>query len=117
MICHTIVPSNTPLHRTVLRLEEVSLAVDFEYEKTTDVHQAMAKLTDFEQKVVTAIVHGNESLESLSLEAGVPKTSLWRTWLAAKAKLQGYLHEYAQKACPKQANDKFCQSLDSAPSA
>lgn len=115
--CHTILPSNAPIRRNILRMDEVSLAVEFDYAKQIDIQKALAQLTEREQTVVKAVVMGEESLASLSELTGISSPTLWRSWLVAKEKLQGFLREYAEGSCPKRPLDRIQRALNPAPVA
>lgn len=115
-MCHTILPSERRLQRKVYSVSKESLTVEFDFNTSLDVQKAVARLTPYEQRLVRAIGLGNDSLESFAFDNQVSKTSLVRTWVLAKTKLQDYLKEYSPKtkhrspesfrkaiyACPKQ---------------
>lgn len=111
LMCHTIVPAHMSLHRRQMYLEELSLAISFDFNTPIDVGRAIEQLTPREQLVVKAIGLGNESLESLAALSGTGATSLWRTWLTAKAKLQESLKEYADKPLSKRGEKAFSHAL------
>ena len=110
-MCHTIIPANMRKQKTGYTLTQESLSVEFDFNTPLDVHNAVAKLTPFEQKVVKAGGLGNESLESFALDNHVSKSSLVRTWVIAKAKLQRYLREYAPHRLSKQPAQAFQEAL------
>lgn len=112
-MCHTIVPSHRRVQRDVVFMTEESLAVEFDFNTKIDVQNAIARLTPFEQRVVRAVGLGNESLESFALDLAVNKTYLVRTWLKAKAKLQGYLIEYAPNRLSKRGESAFRKAVQS----
>lgn len=110
-LCYTIVPSHMTLHRKQMYLEELSLAVSFDFNTPIDVQRAIAKLSPREQMVVKAIGLGNESLESLSEITKQNGQTLWRAWLSAKEKLQESLKEYAEKPLSKRGEKAFSHAL------
>ncbi len=112
--CHTILPSSAHVRRTVLRMDEVSLAVDFQYDRKLDVAKAIARLSEREQTVVKACAMGQESLASLSQITGLSGPTLWRAWCDAKAKLQYFLSEYASEHVSKHTPVQFQRALDAA---
>jgi len=112
-MCHTILPSHIRIQKSNIGYSEESLSVEFDFNTTLDVAKAVARLTPFEQRVVKAVGLGNESLESFALDINVSKTSLVRTWVEAKVKLQWYLREYAPKRVSKKDKSAFREALQS----
>jgi len=112
-MCGTIVPSHYRNAANVIRMTEASLAVVFEYDTHLDVRNAVAQLTPYEQMVVKAIGMGNETLDSLALSSNINRMALSRTWLKAKEKLQGLLHEYGQDSVSKHSKIEFQRVLES----
>ena len=59
-----------------------------------DVQKALLLLTDFERKVVEAIVNGTESLDGIANVEGMGERDLYKVYAGAKAKLRSALVEY-----------------------
>ena len=110
-MCKTIVPSYVRIHRGVYSMSKESLAVEFDFDKQIDVHNAIARLTPFEQKVVKWIGMGNETLESFGELTGNKRMTIWRTWCEAKEKLQRYLHEYSTGSLSTRTPEQFHKAI------
>jgi len=110
-MCHTIVPSHIRTQRNTIVMTEESLACQFDFDMPIDVQKAVARLTPFEQRVIKAVGLGNESLESFADDINVSKSSLVRTWVEAKVKLQDYLHEYGPQRLSKRGERAFRVAL------
>jgi hypothetical protein len=93
-LCHTIVPSHVLLQRKYIAITEESLACEFDFHTALDIQKAVSQLTLFEQRVVNAVILGNETLESFAFDSAYSRQSLTRVWAVAKQKLQVYLAEY-----------------------
>lgn len=96
-LCHTIVPSYALVQRKYIAITEESLAVEFDFHTALDIQKAVSQLTLFEQRVVTAVILGNETLESFAFDSAYSRQSLTRVWATAKQKLQVYLAEYGSE--------------------
>lgn len=110
-MCHTIVPSHIRLQRAGVVYSKESLAVEFDFNTPLDVHNAIAKLSPLEQKVVMVVGLGNESLESFAFDNEVSKSSLVRIWVNAKEKLQVSLREYAPNHLSHRGTNAFRRAL------
>ena len=110
-LCHTILSSPARVQKKSYSISKESLAVEFDFNTSLDVQKAVARLTPYEQRVVKAVGLGNDSLESFALDNQVSKTSLVRTWVIAKAKLQEYLDEYTPKGLSKRGTKAFQRAL------
>lgn len=110
-MCHTILPSSIVVQRKGYAYSLESLAVEFDFNTVIDVQNAVQRLTPFEQKVVKAVGLGNETLESFSGYNGRSLSSVGRTWMIAKEKLQDYLKEYAPKGLSKRGENAFRRAL------
>ena len=93
-MCHTILPTHKRTRRNVIVMDEISLAVRFDFAKQIDIQNAIKKLTPAEQRVVIAVGLGNETLDSFTEISEYTRPTIYRTWLTAKAKLQVLLREY-----------------------
>lgn len=112
-MCHTIVPSHRMLHREVIAFTQESLAVEFDFNQKIDVQNAIAKLTPYEQKLVTAFGLGNESFESFEEMSGHAHSTLARDWVRVKAKLQELLYEYSPEPLSKRGVNAFRKAVQS----
>ncbi len=111
-LCNTIVPKSFTIGRVHVREEMLSVAVDMEYEKKADIKRAMMKLTPEEQQVVNAVIMENETYASLSAICGGSVGTLHNRWVSARAKLQGYLAEYADRSMTKHGQDDIREALN-----
>lgn len=92
--CHTILGVEHGPRKTYT-LEKITESECPDLGMFADVNVAMSKLTELEQKVVKHITQGNSTLEDLVEFTRIPRTTLWRIWVEAKAKLQQELFEYS----------------------
>lgn len=93
-LCHTILGTEHGPRKTYT-LEKIVESDCPDLGMFTDVSVAMSKLTELEQKVVKHIVQGNTTLEDLVEFTRIPRSTLSRIWIGAKAKLQQALCEYS----------------------
>lgn len=92
--CHTILGTEHGPRKNYT-LEKITESECPDLGMFADVNVAMAKLSEIEQKVVKHITQGNSTLEDLVEFTRIPRTTLWRIWVEAKAKLQQELFEYS----------------------
>ena len=93
-VCHTILGAGTT-QRETLRLEALTVEYTTNFALCTDVACALATLSALEQKVVTHVITGNDTLDDLAELSGASRAGLWRVWARAKGKLQRHLRAYA----------------------
>lgn len=106
-MCHTIVPSYIRLPHIITQMTHESLACEFDFHTALDVQAAIARLTPFEQQVVTAVGLGNETLEGFAADTHYSTSMIFRTWMVAKIKLQEYLYEYDPEGVSKRGVNAF----------
>jgi hypothetical protein len=92
-------------------MDQESLAIDIDFNKQIDVAKAIDRLTPKERMIVKATILGNETFETVSALTGYDRMNLWRTWIEAKRKLQGYLLEYNDNKLPVRLGKKGPEAL------
>jgi RNA polymerase sigma factor (sigma-70 family) len=111
-MCGTIVPSHYRTQSNVIRMDEESLSMDIDFNKQIDVAKALARLEPKEQMIIKATILGNETFETVSVLTGYDRMNLWRTWVTAKRKLQGYLSEYAPRTLGKRGPEALKRAVN-----
>lgn len=92
--CHTILANRIRRGKELWR-ELEDLSVDFQYEKKSDVRKAVDRLPPLQQKIVRAIIMGNETVGEFVSESGYSAATIWREWRKAKLELTSYLADYS----------------------
>lgn len=94
--CHTILPHHVRRPQELWsKLEDLS--VEFQYEKKADVKKAISQLTPLQQKIVTHVITGNETLAEFAQDSGYSHQTIWREWRKAKLTLTSLLADYADR--------------------
>ena len=110
-MCGTIVPSHYRTPQNTIKMDQESLAVEFDFNRQIDVAKAVARLEPKEQIVVRLVGLGNETLDSIAELSPYTRDQLHNAWLKAKQKLQTYLHEYDDRPLSKRSQTAFYTAL------